>query len=94
MHGAIHWRAVFTQYAHHRERLVLVLGETHVAEAMCQHDGLAQPVLQLLRHIRAEHHVVEIAKRPSLRELQRSAASEMIVNEIVHRGAQHPEAAV
>ena len=92
MHGAINRCAGAREDADDPERLVLVVGEADLAETVGDDDGVAEPVAELLRHLGAEHGVVEVGERLACLEGEFPPAREAIVAEIVEVGAEHAEA--
>ena len=94
MHGAVDRRAGAREDADDAERLVLVLREAHIAEAVRDDDGVAQLVAERARDLGAEHRVVEVRERLARFEGELTAAGEAVVAEVVEVGAEHAVAAV
>ncbi|MCY1434352.1 hypothetical protein D9M71_504110 [compost metagenome] len=95
MQRAVHRRAGAFEDADHGERLVVMPYQADGADAVGQHDALAEPVVQRLGHFGAEHHVEQVpAERAALGEAQRLSAAVAIVLEIAGVGAHHPVTAM
>ena len=89
VNGAIHRRAGARQDAGDREGRVVVMHETHLADAMRHHDLVAHRVVQRRGHFRAEHRFARVGERLADRERQLAIAAVAVVNEVVAVGAQH-----
>ena len=101
VYRAVHRRASAREHAHHGERLVGMLGgqiARRRTQAMREGDALAQRVAQGLRHLGAQHGLVQAVQRAgegaALGHHQGLAVAIGKPGEVLRRGAQHRVAAV
>ena len=78
--GAVNGGERLGEDAHDREGHVIVVYETHLAEPVRHHDLVAQRVVQLGRHVRAQRHVVQALVRPAPRQRDFLAAAVAVVS--------------
>ena len=94
VHRAIDRCAGALEDAGDPERLVLVMRETHIAQAMGDHHHVALLVAELPGYVSADHGVVKISEALPGSKTNRAITSEPIVFEIIVVGPHHSKPAV
>ena len=80
--------------AHDREGHVVVVQETHLTEPVRHRNLVAQRVVQLGCHVRAQGHIEQIQVRPSLRQRDFLTSAVAVVTMEVLVRADDPESSV
>ena len=94
VNGPVHWRPGWRKDARDRERQFVVVLEADVADAMRDHDAVANDIAETISDFRPQHGITDARQTGSRHKLKTLLPTVAVVLEIRLRCAEHAVAAV